>query len=60
MQYRYSVVNLQPCPTFFAGTSTPHDFALQTHVYYGEEMWLQDEEIYNPKARKTEIKFAAK
>jgi hypothetical protein len=60
MQYRYPGANLQPCPTFFAGTSTLHAFALQTHVYYEEEMWLQDEEIYSPKARKTEIKFVAK
>jgi hypothetical protein len=30
------------------------------YVYYGEEIWLEDEEIYNLKARKTEIKIGAK
>jgi hypothetical protein len=34
--------------------------AIQTYVYYGDEIWLQGEEIYNPKGRKTEIKIGAK
>jgi hypothetical protein len=47
-------------PTFFRGHKYFACIAIQTYVYYGEEIWLQDEEIYNPKARKTEIKIGAK
>lgn len=61
LHYRYSGANLRPNPHSFADTSRYCAcVTIQNYVYYGEEIWVEDEEIYNPKARKTEIKIGAK
>ena len=47
-------------PTFFRRHKHSACIAIQNYVYYGEEIWLEVEEIYNPKDRKTEIKNRCK